>query len=125
MARARRSAGKGRGSFQDTLERISERLAKSRSMKRGDIVFRLSGRGGGNYLVECGEGQARVADTAAAGIDRPPLVEVIGDAESVNAILSGEKDARRQFLAGGFRVLGDLRYLSDIALELGLIEEPL
>jgi hypothetical protein len=125
MARARTSAGKGRASFQDTLERMSEQFAKSRSMKRGDIVFRLSGTGGGNYLVECGEGRARVAETAAAGVDRTPLVEVIGDARTVHAVLAGEKDARRQFLAGGFRVRGDLRYLSDIALELGLINEPL
>jgi len=125
MAEAETSAGKSRASFQDTLGRISERLAKSRSMRRGDIVFRLSGPGGGNYLVECGEGQARVAETAAAGVDRTPLVEVIGDARSIHAVLAGKKDARTQFLAGGFRVRGDLRYLSDVALELGLIKEPL
>ena len=125
MPRTRTSAGKRQGSFQDTLERLSERFAQGRAMKRGDIVFRLTGPGGGNYLVECGDGRARVTETAVAGVDRTPLVEVIGDARRIQSVLDGEKDARMQFLAGGFRVRGDLRYLSDIALELGLIKEPL
>jgi hypothetical protein len=56
---------------------------------------------------------------------RAGQLEVIGDADRIQAILAGEKDGRMQFLAGGFRVRGDLRYLSDIALELGLIKEPL
>jgi hypothetical protein len=95
-------------------------------MKPGDIVFRLSGPGGGSsYRVECGEGQVRVAETTVTGADTTPLIEVIGDARSIQAVLAGEKDARMQFLAGGFRVRGDLRYLSDIALELGLIKEPI
>jgi hypothetical protein len=95
-------------------------------MKRGDIVFRLTGSGGGtSYRVECGDGQARVAETTIASTGSAPLIEVIGDARSIQSILAGEKDARMQFLAGGFRVRGDLRYLSDVALELGLIKEPL
>ena len=43
----------------------------------------------------------------------------------INAILAGTKDARKEFLAGGFRVRGDLRYLSNVALELGILKEPL
>jgi hypothetical protein len=50
---------------------------------------------------------------------------VIGDARRIRGILEGEKDATRQFLAGGFRIRGDLQYASDLALELGYIEQPL
>jgi hypothetical protein len=113
------------GGFQQTLERISERLAKSRSVKQGDIVFRLTGDGGGTFLVECGPGSARVTPLPSTAPDRAPILEVIGDAARVHAVLAGEKDARMQFLAGAFRVRGDLRYLSDVALELGLLKEPL
>jgi hypothetical protein len=119
------SGGGGPGTFQESLGRVSERLAKSKAMKPGDIVFRLAGEGGGNFVVECSEKGVRVAESAAAGADRTPLVEVIGDAKRIHAILAGKKDAREQFLAGGFRVRGDLRYLSDVALELGIIKEPL
>lgn len=94
-------------------------------MRPGDIVFRLAGPGGGSFVVECSERGASVVESAAAGFDRTPLIEVIGDAERIQAVLNGEKDAREQFLAGGIRVRGDLRYLSDIALELGIIKEPL
>lgn len=115
----------GRGTFEECLGRVSERLAKSKAMKLGDIVFRLAGEGGGNFVVECSEKGVRVAESAAAGADRAPLLEVIGDAKRIHAILAGEKDAREQFLAGGFRVRGDLRYLSDVAVDLGFIKEPL
>lgn len=121
----KQSSRRGRGTFQETLGQVSERLAKTKAMKPGDIVFRLAGQGGGNFIVECGETGARVSESPAAGADRTPLVEVIGDANRIHAILAGEKDAREQFLAGGFRVRGDLRYLSDVALELGIIKEPL
>jgi hypothetical protein len=113
------------GGFQQTLERMSDGLAKSRSVKPGSILFHLTGDEGGTYLVECGDGQARVTASPAAALDRAPLFEVIGDAKRVQAVLAGEKDARMQFLAGAFRVRGDLRYLSDVALELGLLKEPL
>ena len=61
----------------------------------------------------------------AAGRTGPPLVEVLGDPEAVRAVLSGEVEGRKRFLAGGIRVRGDLRYLSDLALELGLLAKPL
>ena len=53
------------------------------------------------------------------------FIQVMGDANTVRAILDGDRDAREQFLAGGLRVQGDLRYLSDLALELGVLKEPL
>ena len=114
-----------RGTLEEALGRVSERLAKSKVMKPGDIVFRLAGQGGGNFVVECSEKGVHVAESAAAGADRTPLVEVIGDARRIHAILVGTKDAREQFLAGGFRVRGDLRYLSNVAMEVGIIKDPL
>lgn len=123
MAKKKREAG--RVTFQDSLMQASKRLAHSKTVRPGDIVFRLAGEGGGSFVVEYGEQGVRVAESAAAGADRPPLVEVIGEARIVEAVLAGQKDAREQFLTGRFRIRGDLRYLSDIALELGFIKEPL
>jgi hypothetical protein len=120
-----KSGGGGRETLEEALERVSERFAKSKAMKPGDIVFRLAGQGGGNVVVECSEKGVHVAESAAAGADRTPLVEVIGDANRIRAILAGRKDAREEFLAGGFRVRGDLRYLSNVAMELGIIKDPL
>lgn len=122
MGKKKRGAGL---TFQDSLIRVSDRLAKSKMLRAGDIVFRLAGEGGGSFVVECNEQGVRVAESAAAGADRTPLVEVIGEARILDAILAGQKDAREQFLTGRFRVRGDLRYLSDIALELGFLKEPL
>src|SRR5262249_29682610 len=93
-----KSARVGRGTFEEALRGVSERLGKSKAMKPGDIVFRLSGEGGGNFIVECSDNGVRVAESAAAGADRAPLVEVIGDAKRIHAILAGTKDAREQFL---------------------------
>lgn len=121
---ATRKPPRPRATFQESLERLSQRLAKSKIVKPGDIVFRLTGQGGGNFVAQFGEAGTRVVKSAAAGAGRTPLVEVIGDTGRIRAILAGEKDARKQFLAGGFRVRGDLRYVSDIALELGIIKEP-
>ncbi|BDC46032.1 SCP2 sterol-binding domain-containing protein [Paraburkholderia terrae] len=125
MAKANVAGSKTRATLEDSLVRIAEKLAKSKSLKPGVIVFTLTGSDAGNHVIECSEGQARVVESSDSRSDTVPLIEVIGDAKRVHAILSGEKDAREQFLAGGFRVRGDLRYLSDVGLELGLLKEPL
>ncbi len=125
MAHEPDAAGKARASLNDSLGRLAQRLRESKSLRRGDIVFRLVGPAGGNYCLECSESEVRVAEFAAAGADRQPLIEVMGGAETIRAIIDGEKDATKQFLAGGIRVRGDLRYLSDMALELGVLKAPL
>lgn len=106
-----------------TLRELASRVARSRALRHGDIVFRLGGQGR-TELVLAAEGDGvRVAPLGS----RPnaPLIEVFGDAEAVRSILAKEVDARKRFLAGGIRVRGDLRYLSDLALELGLLSKPL
>ena len=54
----------------------------------------------------------------------PPIIEVIGDADRIRRILDGSKDGRLQFFAGGIRVRGDLKYLSELSHEMGFIKEP-
>ena len=67
-------------------------------------------------------GKVEVSDAPKGA--KAPLIEVFGDRKRIQAIIDGEKDPRAQFLAGGLRVRGDLRYLSDLAVDIGLLDEP-
>jgi predicted lipid carrier protein YhbT len=103
------------------LTAFAERLRQTRSLKQGAVVFHLTDVGG-DFCLDCSPGNA----TLRMGMSRStPMIEVMGDSNRIQAILEGTKDARAQFLAGGFRVRGDLRYLSDLAMELGILEAPL
>jgi putative sterol carrier protein len=82
----------------------------------------LTGADGGDYIVDCSQGGRIEKEYSSI---RQPTIEIIGDAKRIKAIFEGKKDARKQFLAGGIRVRGDLRYLSDMLLELGILTEPL
>jgi hypothetical protein len=106
------------------LERLASRLGEAASIVPGAIVFRLTGTQGGSYRVEHDERGTRL-DTSDQLDAAAPLIEVMGDAATLRAILEGERDAREQFLEGGLRVRGDLRYLSNLAMELGLLKAPL
>ncbi len=101
---------------------IGKRLAAHPTLRRGLIAYRLTGRGAGDFLVDCSKG-GRVEK--AYRPDRQPTVEIMGDAARIQAIFEGKKDPLKQFVAGGIRVRGDLPYLSEMLLELGLIEEAL
>ena len=136
MAEKKDNTPRGRKKLQDTLERLARTLETSPSLRPGVIVFHLTGAFEGDIILECSEGQVHVTEYPAAlgaggggggggGGSMPSFIEVMGDANTVRAILDGETDAREQFLAGGLRVWGDLRYLSDLALELGVLKEPL
>jgi len=105
-----------------SLEKFAQRVSKLNILKSGYISFRLTGFGSGDYFLHCNSGHVQVGQ----GIPRTaPIIEVIGDASRILAVLEGTKDARKQFYAGAFRVRGHLRYLSDLALELGIIAFPL
>jgi hydrogenase maturation factor HypE len=107
-----------------SLEAIASKAAKSKTTRPGEVVLRLSGKGGGTFTVSADRrGKVQVAETA--DVAGQPLFEVIGDAEAVQAILDGKVDARKQFLAGGIRIRGDLQHASDLAVELGLLKYPL
>ena len=109
---------------QAALEKTAKNLSGAKILREGAIAFRLTGEGGGDFCLDCTAGKTKLA----AGIPRRvsmPLVEVIGDAQRIRSILEGKKDAKAQFLAGGFRVRGDLNYLSDLAMECGILKEPI
>lgn len=106
-----------------TLNELARKVQGSRKLRRGDIAFRLSGQGKAAMVLAADGAGVRVLP--AADRQQTPLIEVLGDAETVRKVLTGEVEGRKQFLAGGIRVRGDLRYLSDLALELGLLAKPL
>jgi hypothetical protein len=104
------------------LRTLAKRLSRCGSLRKSTIVVHASGAGGGAYCLECTPGSAQLVATGPMG---PPTIEVIGDARQIEALLNGRKDPRKLFLGGGFGVRGDLRYLSDLAVELGFLKEPL
>jgi hypothetical protein len=118
--------GLGKGNhnmaMEASLNKFADKVGETNSLRAGHIAFRLSGEDGGDYFLDCSTGDARLTE------GQPPstlLIEVIGDARRIRGILEGEKDVTRQFLAGGFWIRGGLQYASDLALELGCIEQPL
>lgn len=126
MARRKTTAAtKELASVKDSLARVAKKLAESSSTKQGQIVLNLSGSGGAHYCLDCAPGKTTVSEGAAGLTQGAPLIEVTGDASVVRSILAGKKDALKQFAAGGLRIRGDLRYFSDLALELGIIDTPL
>jgi hypothetical protein len=104
------------------LRALAKRLKEGGRFRAGNVVFRL-GRDGDVHL-DATEDAVSVVDgqpTRARG----PRAELIGDARIIRGILEGKTNARARFLAGGFRVRGDLRYLSELAMELGLLDKPI
>ena len=81
-----------------------------RAGQRGDLCLRV------------GETGVRVESGGDYG---EPLLEVRGDPRRIQAILRGEKDARKQFFAGGIRVRGDMHYLSELGMRLGFLKTPI
>jgi hypothetical protein len=124
-SRTRGTGGARATELHKSLDRAAQKLEESTSLRPGHIVLRLGGAGGGNFAFQCSEGKVRLVESPTAGADELPLVEVLADAETARAIIDGEKDAQKQFFSGGIRVRGDLRYFSDLAVELGLLETPL
>jgi predicted lipid carrier protein YhbT len=104
------------------LKPMLERATKLEGLRDGVIRFRFSD--GGEAVVRCSRGKADLSEEPAA-LEGEPLIEVMGDRKRIQAIIDGKKDARAQFLAGGLRIRGDMAYFSDIALELGILTEPL
>jgi hypothetical protein len=114
-----------RESVTGSLRRVAERLEGSPTLRSGTAVLHLRGADGGDYHLDSDARSVRLRDAGAAASSGEPMLEVFAEAETLRAILDGAQDATEQFLAGGIRVRGDLRLLSDVALELGLIKQPL
>jgi hypothetical protein len=105
------------------LQDTCGKLAPQQIAKKGYIKVKTTGSGGKEYYLEGSENGMRVVRTQS--IASPPLLEITGNAGRLQAVMSGKKDALKQFLTGGFRVKGDLHYLSDLALALGFLKKPL
>jgi hypothetical protein len=124
-ARTRAAKTDGRDTTEETLGTLAQKLETSAAIRTGDIVFHLSGAGGGEFVLSSRSGRTMMTSTSRGPDDRKPLLEFWGDANIIRSIIRGEKSALRQFMAGGLRVRGDLRYFSDLALELGILDAPL
>jgi len=109
-------------SVESVLGDLAARAGKAKALRDGIVAFELTGPGGGDFLLDCGASRARLSKGKPS---RKPIIHVTGDASRIRAILEGKKDARKQFFAGGIRVRGNLPYLSEIAVELGILREPL
>lgn len=121
---AKTKAKNQRARLEESLEQLAERIGESQLTRQGQIIFHLSGAEN-DLCLDCGTSKAKVSEVVAGRMPSQPLIEVSGDASVIQSILEGEKDPVKQFVAGNLRVRGDLRYLSDLALELELIESPL
>lgn len=119
------SEKKSKKSVGASLERLGGRLDECRSVRPGGIDLHLTGASGGEYQINTGRGPTTVTATARSAAEAAPVLEVWGDAETIRAIIDGEKDPVKQFLRGGIRVRGNLRYLSDVGVELGILDRPL
>jgi hypothetical protein len=104
------------------MHHFAARLSATKLLRDGHIVLRMTGETGGNYCLHCAGGRVTLSHDVPPGNHH---VELIGDAKQLRPILEGKKDARRHFLAGAFRVRGDIRYISDLAMELGILEQPI
>jgi SCP-2 sterol transfer family len=123
MARAKQ-ADRRQDERPDTtfLRPVVERAAKLERLRDGVVRFRFAD--GGDAVIRCSRGKADLSDEPAP-MEGEPLFEIMGDRKRIQAIIEGKKDPRLQFLAGGLRIRGDIRYFSDIAMELGILSEPL
>lgn len=110
--------------LEGALEQVTYRLASCSIVRPGTILVRATGTEKGEYFLECSRKRVRIAKRNATKT-ATPIIEIIGKARQISAVISGTKDARKNFLAGGFRIRGDLRYASDLALALGILKEPL
>ena len=135
MARKSRSAGRtartraakagDRVTIEDTLGGLVQKLDTSVNLRTGDIIFHLSGVSGGEFRLASHAGKTVISSTGRGADDRKPLIEIWGDASVIRSIINGEKNALKQFMVGGIRIRGDLRYFSDLALEIGILDAPL
>jgi hypothetical protein len=100
---------------------FSRKLESAKTLRAGSFKLRLTGEGGADYYIHATNSKCEASTDPGSG---PSHFEVVGDARRIRAILDGSKDGQMQFYAGGILIRGDLRYLSDLAYELGIIKEP-
>jgi hypothetical protein len=121
---ASRSRTASRPSVAEALSDVAKRMPAAKSLRKGTIVVRATGAGGGEFRFDTTAKTAKLVTGARASTEEPTL-EIVGDARRIQAALSGDKDVRALYLGGGLRLRGDLNYFSELAQELGIIDEPL
>jgi hypothetical protein len=104
---------------------VAEKVRGDGLLRDGSIVLRSDKEAAGGLLVRAGRKGVELAPLAGGEEGAPPLLEVIGDPRRLAAIVRGEKDGRKQFLAGGIRVRGDMDYLSELGMQLGFLDKPI
>jgi predicted lipid carrier protein YhbT len=107
--------------LQQAVKTMAPELHRERTLRPGLIVFRAPD-GEATFALRVSETGVRVESGGDYG---EPLLEVRGDPRRLQAILRGEKDARKQFFAGGIRVRGDMHYLSELGMRLGFLKTPI
>src|SRR4051812_44165841 len=119
------SEAQGEKRLEHSLARLADRANECRSARPGDVYLHLSGADGGEYRINHSNGKTTITRSIRPTIDRKSVLDIWGDADVVRTIIDGERDSVKQFLIGGLRIRGDLRYFSAIAVELGLLKQPL
>ena len=104
------------------LKPVLERASQLEDLRDGFVRFRFADAD--DAAVRLSRGRAELIDEP-DDLEAEPLLEIMGDRKRIQQILEGKKDARAQFLAGGLRIRGDLRYFGELAVELGILDEPL
>jgi predicted lipid carrier protein YhbT len=103
------------------LKKLTERLTGCRALRKSSIVIRTVDGAGRDYYLDCSPGSVQMTSAPLS----PPTIEIIGNTRNIESLLLGRTDPRRLFFAGALRIRGDLRYLSNLALELGILKQPL
>lgn len=103
----------------------ADKLQGDRLLRDGSIVLRTDSDAAGGLILRAGQQRFEVVPHAGIADGDPPLLEVVGDPRRLAAIVRGEKDARKQFLAGGIRVRGDMSYLTELGMQLGFLDKPI
>lgn len=102
----------------ETLAKFAERVRRAKTSRRGVLAFRLSGKGGGNFFIDLSVAGERIV---AGDAPSSPLLEIEGEAERVSAVLDGRKSWLSQLYGGGLTVRGDLKFINELASDLGII----
>lgn len=108
----------------DAVTEHSKSLFDEKVLKPGLIVFRAADGSATDLCVLVHASGVDVGVRADA-TDEKPALEVWGEPRRLESIVRGEKDARKQFFAGGIQVRGDMRYLSELGMRLGFLDQPI
>jgi hypothetical protein len=107
------------------LETLGGRIAGSGvTLKPGIIAIQFNGDRTSHFHFDCRAKAVRLVKGKPAS-ERRTLISISGGERQLRAIFAGNKDPVKQFLAGGMRVRGDLPYLSDLAMAIGVLKRPL